>query len=528
MFFKKNYENLIYLFSYIFIIVFYLYSKNSLFSHWSDILDQDVTLIYNSILIGSNSPQQFLDHPAFTTFFILNIFYEIGYLLNVIEIKNLEELLNHTNKDRVLQSIHNVSQIVHILHSLILILLFKKILNRILNDNLSSFFFSLIFLFSPAFIYLFDIIRSEILSIIFLFLFYICLENSFKKNLLFIILGGFFFVCALLAKVQIILCIFPILIIFALNNYNQTNIRKIYFSKITNIIINILLVIFIITIIDNFFYKRIDKIFFLIIVFLFILVFSISEKKLTFQNNTNIFLFLFFVGCSASIIFFKFISSLGIASFHPALIDIITSPLSQMSNISTGYAIGRSDNFEFFYKIKDFYSTVREHFGIETIVFLFDKFNLFTYFLSFLFLIYFFKKKQYFKTTIIFILISSIVSIILIFNFRPYNFYDIYILPFNLLLISILIQNIHFKKTLTFSIFVIYILFNISNINAHLDQKRVSGILNYKVNFDGNMKNICKEEEILNKNSYMRYWQRGYDADFLKDLCKSYFKNISQ
>ena len=116
----------------------------------------------------------------------------------------------------------------------------------------------------------------------------------------------------------------------------------------------------------------------------------------------------------------------------------------------------------------------------------------------------------------------------MIFNFRPYFFYDIYILPFNLLLIAILIQNIHFKKTLTFGIFTIYILFNISNINAQLDQKRVSGILNYKVNLDSNMKNICTEEQILNKNSYMRYWQRGYSADFLKDLCKSYFKNISK
>ena len=45
MFFKKNYENIIYLISYIFVIIFYLYFKNSLFSHWSDILDQDVTLI---------------------------------------------------------------------------------------------------------------------------------------------------------------------------------------------------------------------------------------------------------------------------------------------------------------------------------------------------------------------------------------------------------------------------------------------------------------------------------------------------
>ena len=69
MFFKKNYENLIYFFSFISIIFFYLFYKNSLFSHWSDILDQDVTLVYNSLLIGSNVPQQYLDHPAFTTFF---------------------------------------------------------------------------------------------------------------------------------------------------------------------------------------------------------------------------------------------------------------------------------------------------------------------------------------------------------------------------------------------------------------------------------------------------------------------------
>ena len=109
MFFKKKYENLIYLFSYISIIFFYLYSKNSLFSHWSDILDQDVTLVYNSILIGSGISQEYLDHPAFTTFFILNIFHKIGYFLNIVEIKNLNELLNHSNKDGVLQTIHNIS-----------------------------------------------------------------------------------------------------------------------------------------------------------------------------------------------------------------------------------------------------------------------------------------------------------------------------------------------------------------------------------------------------------------------------------
>ena len=74
MFYKKYTENLIYFFSIIFLIIFFLYTKNSLFSHWSDILDQDVTLIYNSLLVGSNISQEYLDHPAYTTFFFFKFF----------------------------------------------------------------------------------------------------------------------------------------------------------------------------------------------------------------------------------------------------------------------------------------------------------------------------------------------------------------------------------------------------------------------------------------------------------------------
>ena len=383
MFFKKNYENIIYLFSYTFIIIFYLYFKNSLFSHWSDILDQDVTLIYNSLLIASNTPQEYLDHPAFTTFFFLNLSYKISYLFNIVEIKNLAELLNHTDKDDVLQKIHNVSQFVHISYSLILILLIKKIIFQILNDNLSSYFLSLILLFSPSFIFLFDIIRSEILSLIFIFLFYLSLENSIKKNILFIIPSGGFFVFAMLAKVQIILTIFPILIFFLIKNYSIKINQSINISKLNNIILNLILVVFIIAIIDNFFYKRIDKIFFLIIIFLFIFVFSIPEKKITKQNYTNILLLLFFVGCIITITSLKILSKLGFAFFHPALIDIMTSPISIMSNISTGYSIGASDNFEYFDKIKKFFFSVRSDWEIQTVSFLFDKFNLFLYLCSF-------------------------------------------------------------------------------------------------------------------------------------------------
>ena len=69
MFLKKNYENIFYIILYLLLILFFLYSKNSLFSHWSDILDQDVTLIYNSLIIGSNLYQEYLDHLLYLFYF---------------------------------------------------------------------------------------------------------------------------------------------------------------------------------------------------------------------------------------------------------------------------------------------------------------------------------------------------------------------------------------------------------------------------------------------------------------------------
>ena len=67
-----------------------------------------------------------------------------------------------------------------------------------------------------------------------------------------------------------------------------------------------------------------------------------------------------------------------------------------------------------------------------------------------------------------------------------------------------------------------------SNINALLDSRRVSGIFDNKDNPNSNMQTICLKENILNKYSYMRYWHHMYDEAFLNDLCSSYFKKISR
>ena len=530
MFSKKNIENIIYIFTYIITIFFILYSKNSVFSHWTNILDQDVTLIYNSLLVASNIDQEYLDHPAHTTFFLLNVFYKIGYISNIIDFKDIKGLLEHPNKNDALQSIHNFAQIIHIIYSLILVLILKKILFNITNDELSAFFLSLIFLISPANIFLVDIIRSEILSLIFIFLFYVFLENSFKKNIIYIFFAGFFFILSLLAKVQVILCVPFLLFIFFKNNNLKKSLQKIFVSKKINIILNILLIFFIIYIVDNFFYKRIDKIFFLLIFISMLFVFAKIEKNISNIKYSNICLILFFAGCSGCIFLFKFFEIIGFSKFHPALIDIITSPISTMSSISTGYSIGRADNLEYIFKIKKFFFEVLSNgsFGTKNeLKFLLDKFNVFTYLISLVYICYFFVKKEYQKVLTILVLVFLNILIMLIFNFRPYRFYDAYILPFNLIIFSIIINDLKHKRILAIFVLMIYLFLNYSNIISELNQKRLSGIFNEnQIEENKNMNIICKDEEIKNKNSYMRYWHKKYDEKFLRDLCNSYYQKI--
>ena len=46
-------------------------------NHWSARIDQDIFLIYNSLLIYSGFEQDYLDHPAYSTFLILGGVYKI-------------------------------------------------------------------------------------------------------------------------------------------------------------------------------------------------------------------------------------------------------------------------------------------------------------------------------------------------------------------------------------------------------------------------------------------------------------------
>ena len=204
------------------IFLFFLHSKNAVFTHWSNILDQDITIIYNSLLLSSRIDQQYYDHPAYSTMFVLNIIYQICFFLNLTNISNITDLLNNSNKNDALQNLYNISLTVHLIYGFIFLLLLNKILKRFIDGNTIPFLLTIIILFSPAFIGTFDLIRSEILSIIFCFLYYIFLEKSLK-NKINLIISGSCLSLAMLAKVQVIFSIFGFLLIFFFNNFNKGN-----------------------------------------------------------------------------------------------------------------------------------------------------------------------------------------------------------------------------------------------------------------------------------------------------------------
>ena len=125
-------------------------------------------------------------------------------------------------------------------YGLLLLFFINKILFYFTKDKAVNFILTLILLFSYPFINALDILRAEILSIILCFIYFIFLERSLSKNgYINILCSGVFFTLALLAKIQVIFCLYSFLLIFFLKNFNN----KVFYKEKINL--NTLLMILI-------------------------------------------------------------------------------------------------------------------------------------------------------------------------------------------------------------------------------------------------------------------------------------------
>lgn len=529
MFYKKDIQNIIYILIFVLLIIQIIIFKNSLFSHWSHILDQDVTIIYNALLLSSNINQEYLDHPAYTTLYNLNIVFKLFGFLNLIDVYDVNGLIKSENKDFALQALHNISQVVQISYSLLLLILIYFILNYLINDKFSSFILTLICLLSPSFLFLLELVRSEILSLVCLLLYFICLSKYQNGKIIYVFFSGIFLILSLLAKVQVIIMIYPLIILNFLIDFKfKKKFNNIKFSNYIIIPINIFIIIFVVYFIDNYQYKRVDKILFIFFISFHFIYFYFTDRKKFINFNFNFSFLIFLLGCISTIIFFKFSNFLNLSSFHPALTSIIGSPLSQMSNINTGYQTSTFDNIEFIKKVYEFFifSIIEgSHFGKNefdyrnAFVLVFNKLSNLTYSVSILLCLYCILKKKYYELFLILYLNISITCINFAFNFRPYNFYLIYSLPLNLILICILLNIVGLKKIFSIILLFIFIYMNYNEINFFIKNPRLN---THPIK---NMETICLSENINNKGSYMSYWQKKYNAKFLSELCEDYQTN---
>ena len=211
-----------------FIVLFLYFFSLNIFQmhnqHWTAMLDQDIIMIYNSLLISSGIEQSYRDHPAYTTFLILGGIFKICSIF--FDNFTLQEVLSSNAIDEEFQKLFYIGRIVNNFFIFLIIIFFYKVLqefNISRSITLLAVSFSVFFM---SFYELLFLIRSEVVSILMFLISFYFLIRFFKTNNIFhILLTGLFFGFSMLAKIQIIFLFLTILIAlpFLINYFSASD-----------------------------------------------------------------------------------------------------------------------------------------------------------------------------------------------------------------------------------------------------------------------------------------------------------------
>ena len=271
-----------------FIVLFLYFFSLNIFQmhnqHWTAMLDQDIIMIYNSLLISSGIEQSYRDHPAYTTFLILGGIFKICSMF--FDNFTLQEVLSSNAIDEDFQKLFYIGRIVNNFFIFLIIIFFYKVLqefNISRSITLLAVSFSVFFM---SFYELLFLIRSEVVSILMFLISFYFLIRFFKTNNIFhILLTGLFFGFSMLAKIQIIFLFLIILIILPfLINYFSASDRLNYLIQNSKLLglSRIILILFIL-------------LFILIQTFLAKIFLNFDDQTFSLSHNEDAFLFLFFV-----------------------------------------------------------------------------------------------------------------------------------------------------------------------------------------------------------------------------------------
>ena len=500
----KNYRN--YIFIILFLILTYIHFSQAFIQHWSSVLDQDLVIIYNSILLNSGLDQEYRDHPGFSTFLINSYIYNLFNIFFDYPSK-IQDILKSKNIDDIFQYYFYISRTTNFFFNILLVIYFNKIVQKLFFDKNTIFLLTLSFIISIGFLSSFFFLRSENLSLLFLF-FSINFILSKKNNLIInFFIAGIFFALAMMAKIQIIF-LAPLLIylIPIVNKDNDFNFVKNIFIKkylILSLIFGILIYFIFQLYIQEFerfkTNKYLDLIFFSLSLIFFYIYFYFSNNL---KNNFLLFSS-FLNGFISLIIILILLDKINLLQVNDYIFLRITNPIHYMTEFTGNMANGVIHINYLFENIFQIFSGYK-----------FSKLELIL--LLFLVFLDFRRKNNNLFLFIIFLLNS------LIMNFRFNDIYYIFYSFIYLFLFTELIKKFERKKTFLLSCIVLFLFF-IDSLNFFFLKKEnfVYKVLKrenamIKICNQINFKTVPDSYETV---EYIKYWHNLLDDEKIKKIC---------
>ena len=522
----------------------------SSFQHWSAQWDLDFWYIYNASLMSSGIQQEWYDHPATTILSLYSIFYKIYSLVDHSFIYKINEIIDSNDPDLLFQKLFFVTKIFDSINTILLIFFTFKVSKILSSKDVFAYFLTFTLISSASFLNNLSILNPEDWAILFFLIsFYFFLNFYVQSNVNFLILSGLFFLFAFFSKINILFLFFFNILLIPLfyEMYlpkNNSSIQKSLEKHFKLIFISYLLILLFYFVIQIFLLGRLDAFqknigldIFIVITANFLLMsfFLIISKfnLLKFKTYFSIFL-LFFSGFVIGLIIFVAIDILNIADLNPKIIVHLIKPFYKMLNFAyapegmdsamLGTALqGTSTNI--IDKVLLVISKVFSNFYFDNFLFIG---------LCFIFTISAFKdlksKDTYsFLFKIIFFL--GLIFNTLIFNFRFYMEYLIYIHIFYVILLSACFKNISNKIINSFCVSSIVFLIFFLPINNFVSQPvsvdsrhplQKTSLKKILLTRSSQLNDLCNNFNTNKIESWFIFerYAKQFDAEFLSKICK--------
>ena len=531
-YFKKNFLKIFFL-SILSLILISASTLQAKYFHWSAILDQDIMIIYNSLLISSGIEQEYRDHPAYITFFIYEVLIKFFSFFNFGPVSNINDLINSSNPNEVLQKLFLFCRNINVIINILLVFFLYTSLRKLRCDKINSILCCCILIVSGWYTESTFVLRNENLSIIFFLISFIFLIKFLEnKNNFSIIIGGFFFGVAMLTKIQIIFLFTFFLFIYFIEINNKIYEEKIIkLTKKNDLILFIFYILFLISYIILQFklqtYERFEKVKYLdLVLFLlfnsFLILIGLIKNRFNFYKARIgiIILSLFFLGFLFSIFFSILLDLIGLIELNYFILLRITNPFHYMVEFHMDDHVKLYENlnigFAYFYNV------------FQIAINKFD-YNILKILILFFLLILSirldyknyhdtFRKKFLIKS----LLFTSIILIIFIMNLRGFIYYyeTLVLVPY---ILSLAFLSKNFTKQ--FKIIVnLFLILYFAFCNFSLQEKRKYPFT-YYFSSQTSMHLICDPDKIFYQdNSYkffLQYYQSRFNDEFIIRLCNN-------